>query len=113
MHVLIRYAVRPEALAEHLRLANEVYADLNRLALPHVEYATYLLEDQTTFVEIFYSGTGAGALAASPAFARFRSTLESRIDAAPEVTDLRPVGIYSPPAAAGPAAPGVPAEVRP
>ena len=102
MHVLITYKVQLEALAEHLRLVDELYADLRRLALTDLSYATHQLEDETSFVEVFATGAEAGALAASPAFAAFRSTLESRIDAAPEVTDLRLIGSYA--SASSPAA---------
>lgn len=96
MHVLIKYTVRPEEMAEHLRLMAEVYADLQRRAPADLAYVTYQLEDGNSFVELFSSDAGPGPLAASKAFARFRATLDARCEAVPGITELQLVGSYSP-----------------
>ena len=94
MQMLIEYTVRREELAEHLELVGEVYADLERLAPADLGYATYQLEDEVSFVELLTGQAGPGQLAASPAFARFRSSLDARCERPPVLTELRQVGRY-------------------
>ena len=95
MQVLITYTVRREELADHLTLVGEVYADLERLAPAGLEYATYQLEDEVSFVELLTGEAGPGPLAASTAFARFRSTLDARCERPPVLSELCQVGRYS------------------
>ena len=94
MQVLIEYSVRREELTEHLELVGEVYADLERLAPAGLRYATYQLQDEVSFVELLTGQAGPGPLAASPAFARLRSSLEARCERPPVITELRQVGSY-------------------
>lgn len=95
MHMLISYTVRPEELAEHLTLVEEVYADVQRLAPCDLSYATYQLEDEVSFLELLSSDAGPGTLAASSAFARFRSGLDARCETVPVLSELRLAGSYS------------------
>lgn len=96
MHVLIKYTVRTEEIAEHMRLMAEVYAELQRVAPDDLRYVTYQLEDGDNFVELLSSPAGPEPLGALASFARFRSTLDARCVAIPEVTELQPVGSYAP-----------------
>ena len=100
MQFMITYTVRREALAELLELVGEVHAELRRLAPAGLSYATHQLEDDVSFVELLSGEAGPGALAASPAFTRFRSTLDARCEDPPVLTELREVGAY--PRSAGP-----------
>ena len=98
MQVLITYTVRREELAAHLTLVGEVYEDLARLAPDGLGYTTYQLDDEVGFVELLTGEAGPGALAASPAFARFRSTLDARCEGPPVLRELRQVGSWTAPA---------------
>ena len=99
MQVLVQYTVRAEEVAAHLELVRAVYADLERLSPLGLGYATYQLGDGVSFVEVLTGEDGPGPLAASPAFQRFRSTLDARCEHPPVLTELHEVGSYG--AAAG------------
>lgn len=92
MHALIRYTVLRDRLEEHLTQVREVYAELHGRVTDDFTYATYQLEDGVSFVELLVSEQGPAALAASPAFARFRASLDERCERAPDLTELREVG---------------------
>lgn len=92
MRALIRYTVRRDQLEEHLTQVREVYAELEGRMADDFAYATYQLEDGVSFVELLVSEQGPAPLAASPAFARFRSSLDDRCERAPVLTELREVG---------------------
>lgn len=94
MQMLITYTVRREELREHLELVKAVYADIERLAPDGLGYATYQLEDGVSFMELLTGEAGPGPLAASTAFARFRSSLDARCERPPVLTQLRQVGAY-------------------
>ena len=94
MPMLISYTIRREELIEHLALVDAVYADLARTSPAGIGYSTYQLPGEGGFVELLTGDAGPGPLAASPAFARFRSTLDARCGTAPSLTELRAVGAY-------------------
>lgn len=96
MQVLIRYTVKRDEVPAHLELVGEVYADLHRLAPAGLGYATYQLEDGSSFVEVLTGPAGPGPLAASAAFQRFRSTLDARCERPPVLSELCEVGSYTP-----------------
>jgi hypothetical protein len=91
MHVVIRYTVRGDRLEEHLRLVGEAYDELADAQPPGLTYATYQLEDGVSFLELLIGENGPAPLAASPAFQRFRSSLDARCESAPVLAELREV----------------------
>lgn len=94
MQVLVRYTVKAEDVAAHLEQVGAVYADLERLQPIGLGYATYQLADGVSFVEVLTGEAGPGPLADSPAFQRFRSTLDARCEQPPVLTELHEVASY-------------------
>ena len=74
---MIRYRTRPDAAEENVRLVEAVYAALAEAKPRDFEYATYRLDDGTTFVHVARLPDTENPLAALPAFAEFQRSLAS------------------------------------
>ena len=95
-HVVVRYTVRPERVAENEELVRAVYAELAETQPEGLSYVTFALDDGMSFMHIAEVSTpdGHNPLAEVAAFARFQDGIGDRLVADPTVTPLRRIGSY-------------------
>ncbi len=96
--VVVSYQVRPEAVAEHVRLIGAVFAQLDREQPGNVEYKVVRLDDGVSFVHISSADTpdGSNPLPELAAFREFGSDLAARVATQPAPTAAEIIGSYSP-----------------
>jgi hypothetical protein len=92
-HVMVRYKVKPEAVAENEALVRAVYEELHLTQPEGMRYATFRLDDGVTFVHINFSA-GGNSLNELASFTAFQSGIGERCDEAPKVSELREIGSY-------------------
>ncbi|MFO0548864.1 MAG: hypothetical protein U0271_10780 [Polyangiaceae bacterium] len=97
--VLVRYTVKPEALAENERLVQAVFAELAEKRPDGLRYATSKQRDGFTFVHIATVSTldGKNPLVALEAFKAFTSTIQERCVEPPVTLELEPIAAYGDP----------------
>jgi hypothetical protein len=100
-HVIVRYTVRPDRVAENEELVRAVYAELAETRPEGLSYVTFAagagaLDDGVGFVHIAEVSTvdGHNPLADVAAFARFQDGIADRLVAPATVTPLRRIGSY-------------------
>jgi hypothetical protein len=91
---VIRYRTRPDAAEENVRLVKAVYAALKETRPGDLEYATYRLDDDVTFVHIARLPDTENPLASLPAFAEFQRELAERCVEQPAPSGATIVGSY-------------------
>jgi len=92
-HVLVRYRVKPERVAENEELVREVYAELAAAAPDGLRYGTFKLEDGVSFVHIAEHADD-NPLQRVAAFGRFQADIRDRCDEPPVAVELEEVGSY-------------------
>ena len=90
---MVRYRVRPDRVDENVDLLRAVHAQVQALCPDGLRYASFRLDDEVTFVELIVGG-GDGRLAGLEAFRRYRSTIDERVEAAPELEELNELGSF-------------------
>jgi hypothetical protein len=90
--VMVRYKVKPEAVAENEELVRAVYAELAETQPEGMRYATFRLDDGVTFVHINFSD--GASLNDVAAFRAFQEGIADRCDEPPKVSELREIGSY-------------------
>jgi hypothetical protein len=100
--VVVSYQVRPEAVAEHVRLINAVFEQLRSEQPGNVEYKVLRLADGVSFVHVSSAETpdGSNPLPGLSAFREFGRDLADRVATAPVPAAADIVGSYYPPAPA-------------
>jgi hypothetical protein len=91
--VIVRYKVKPEAVAKNEELVRAVYEELEQTQPEGMRYATFQLDDGLSFVHI-HSSDGDNALTELASFKAFQQGIAERCDEAPKVSELREVGNY-------------------
>ena len=80
-HVMVRYKVKPERVAENEALVHAVCEAFEQSPPDDLcSYATFKLEDGVTFVHVAVIRGDGNPLADVPAFQRFRRDLDERCD---------------------------------
>jgi len=94
--VVVSYRVRPEAVAEHVRLIRAVFEQLHAEQPDNVEYKVVCLADGVSFVHVVVEEDGAGSvsLADVPAFREFQADIADRCDEQPVATGATVVGAH-------------------
>jgi hypothetical protein len=95
MHAMIRWKIKPDQVELELELLAAVYEEMKSLKPDDLDYSTFLLGDNVTFVAFTHMPKGLGVLNELEAFQLYRSTLDARCDEAPVVTELGEVGRYT------------------
>jgi hypothetical protein len=97
-NVLVTYTVKPEAIDEHLRLIDGVFAQLRSEAPTDLEYKVLHLADGVTFVHVSTAETpdGSNPLPALESFQAFAKDLPARASTPPNPTAATIVGSYYP-----------------
>lgn len=93
---MVRYTVKPEFAARNEELARRVYEELHETAPEGIRYATFVLEDNVSFVHVASIDTadGRNPLMEVAAFRAFLENLGERCDEPPVRVELRKVGSY-------------------
>jgi hypothetical protein len=91
--LMLRYTVRPEALADHLQLLHAVYEELAERRPDGFSWVTYQLEGDAELLELAAAERLPGPLPDLASFRRYREGLEQRCSQR-VVSDLTLVGAY-------------------
>jgi hypothetical protein len=92
---MVRYRVKPEAVAENEALVRAVYEQLEREQPAGFRYATFVLPDGVSFVHVAAVDTDdRGPLPDLEAFRAFQAGIDERCEEPPVVTELREVGSF-------------------
>jgi hypothetical protein len=97
-NVVVSYTVRPEAVAEHVRLIEAVFDQLRAEQPPNIEYKVMRLNDGVSFLHISTADTpdGSNPLPQLAAFQQFGKDLAARVATPPVPTQADIVGSYFP-----------------
>ena len=93
-HVIVRYKVKPERVAEHEALIRAVFEELTKSAPPGIRYGAYKQPDGLSFVHIAYVEVKPNPLEAIAAFNAFTRDIKDRCDELPLTVELSPIGAY-------------------
>lgn len=96
--VVVAYQVRPEALTEHVRLIEAIFAQLHAEQPANVEYKVVRLDDGISFVHMSSADTpdGSNPLPQLAAFREFGRDSAARVLTPPVPTAADIVGSYVP-----------------
>jgi hypothetical protein len=96
--VVVSYQVRPEAVAEHVRLIEAVFAQLRAEHPDNIEYKVVRLDDGVSFVHVSSADTpdGSNPLPELAAFKEFGRDSASRVATAPVPVAADIIGSYYP-----------------
>jgi hypothetical protein len=96
--VVVSYTVRPEAIAEHVRLIKAVFEQLHAEQPGNVEYKVVRLDDGVSFVHLSTADTpdGSNPLPKLSAFQEFGKDSAARVATTPVPTAAEIVGSYYP-----------------
>jgi hypothetical protein len=97
-NVVVTYQVRPDAMDEHVRLIEAVFAELDERRPGDVEYTVLRLADGVSFVHVSTSETpdGSNPLTQVAAFRHFSETAGERAATPPTPVPAELVGSYRP-----------------
>ena len=85
--VVVSYAVKREALDEHLRLIRAVFAALDAGSVGGLSYEVHRGGDGRSFVHVAtYAEEGSNPLTSLPAFQEFTRDLAARVEAPPHAS---------------------------
>jgi hypothetical protein len=100
--VVVSYQVRPEAVAEHVRLIKAIFEQLQAERPGNVEYKVMCLDDGVSFVHVSTADTsdGSNPLPELASFRQFGQDAAARVATAPVPAVAEIIGSYQP---AGPA----------
>lgn len=96
--VVVSYQVRPEAVAEHVRLIEAVFAQLHAEHPDNVEYKVVCLDDGVSFVHVSTADTpdGSNPLPEMASFRAFGKDSGDRVATQPVPTAASIIGSYVP-----------------
>jgi hypothetical protein len=96
--VVVSYRVRPDAVAEHVRLIEAVFEQLHAEQPGNVEYKVVRLADGVSFVHVSTADTpdGSNPLPEMTAFKEFGKDSAARVATTPEPTAADIIGSYYP-----------------
>lgn len=105
--VVVSYRVRPEAVAEHIRLIRAVFKQLHDERPDNVEYKVMCLADGVSFVHVSSADTpdGSNPLPELAAFKEFSKDSATRVATDPIPTAAGIIGSYHPPVPLSPSPP--------
>ena len=96
--VVVRYELKPEALDEHLRLIQGVFAELAASAPTDVAYEVVQLDDGVSFIHTSTADTsdGSNPVPELASFQAFSAGLPDRVATRPTPAAATVVGSYRP-----------------
>jgi hypothetical protein len=93
-HVVVRYKVKPECLAEHEALVRAVFAQLAELTPAGIDYQVLRLADGLSFVHVATQSTADNPLLLLPAFKAFIQDIKGRCEEPPVSSEGTRLGSY-------------------
>jgi hypothetical protein len=94
-HVMVRYKLRPECVAENTQLVEAVFEVLARNAPPGLTYSTYKLDDGVSFMHVAtVVNADDNPLQQLAEFKAFTAGVKNRCEVPPVTTILERVGTY-------------------
>jgi len=93
-HKLVRYKVKPDAVAENRRLVEAVFEALQAQSPEDFAYMVVELDDGTFAHFVAEADSGAFELGDLPAVQEFRRDIAERCDEQPQARDAQIVGRY-------------------
>ena len=95
--IVVSYEVRSEAVTEHVRLIEAVFAQLDAERPSNVEYKVLQLEDGVSFVHVSTADTvdGSNPLPQMSAFQDFGRDSAARVATTPNPTPATIIGSYA------------------
>ena len=101
--VVVSYTVRPEAVAEHVRLIEAVFDQLHTERPGNIEYKVMRLHDGVSFVHISTADTpdGSNPIPDLASFRQFSQDAATRVATTPVPTAAEIIGSYHPIAPTG------------
>ena len=96
--IVVTYAVKPEAMDEHVRLIEAVFEQLHADSREDVSYEVVRLADGATFVHVSTAtgDDGSNPLPQLESFRAFSADLASRVVAPPVPSGAELIGSYHP-----------------
>jgi hypothetical protein len=94
-HVVVRYTLKPERVAEHEALLARVFEELAAVKPLGLRYEVLKLQDGLSFVHRAALDGEGNPLTALDSFKRFSADVKSRCDVAPLASDATSFGSYS------------------
>jgi tRNA (Thr-GGU) A37 N-methylase len=96
--VVVSYRVRPEAVDEHVRLIEGVFAQLHAERPDNIEYKVVRLADGVSFVHVSTADTpdGSNPLPELESFKQFGRDAAARVATQPNPTPANIIGAYHP-----------------
>ena len=94
--VMVRYKVKPEHAAHNKELVRRVYEELREATPAGIGYATFVLDDDVSFVHVatFEERGEQNPLMRIAAFRAFQENIADRCDEPPHLEELHEVGSY-------------------
>jgi hypothetical protein len=101
--VVVSYSVRPEAVAEHVRLIEAVFEQLHAEQPDNIEYKVMRLHDGISFVHVSTADTpdGSNPIPELATFRQFSQDAAARVATAPAPKAADIIGSYHPIAPTG------------
>lgn len=94
-HVVVRYRIKPERVAENERLIAAVFEELARTAPSNLRYASFKLADGVSFMHVASVDTsGPHPLTSLATFQAFTRAIAERCDEPPVTSELTAIGRY-------------------
>jgi hypothetical protein len=96
--VVVSYTVKPEAVAEHVRLIEAVFEQLRAEQPDNIEYKVMRLDDGVSFVHVSTADTpdGSNPIPQLAAFREFGKDSADRVATTPAPTAADIIGSYHP-----------------
>jgi hypothetical protein len=93
--VIVRYKVKPAAVAENESLIREVFAQLDRDQPEGLRYQVFKQADGVSFVHVSaFDAPSGNPLSKLEAFRHFTAGVQARCEEGPVTTELEPIGRY-------------------
>jgi hypothetical protein len=93
-HVVVRYKLKSERVAEHEALLEAVFAELAERAPPGLDYQALKLGDGRSFVHVASIAGAENPLTSLPAFKAFTADVASRCEEPPVSSEGTRMGAY-------------------
>jgi hypothetical protein len=93
-HVMVRYKVKKDRVAEHEALIHAVFQELAKVAPAGIRYGAFKQPDGVSFVHLAFVEAKSDPLSAISAFKTFTARIGERCDEPPVLVDLADVGTY-------------------
>ena len=93
-HVIVRYKLKPDRVAEHEALIRAVFAELAETKPAGIRYAAFKAPGGVSSVHTAHISADTNPLDANVAFRAFGAKIRERCETPPQVTELGAIGSY-------------------